>query len=352
MVLSSRFQSRSHPAIFLAAIGIAAVMIYPFITPLILAAITTYMLRPLMKKIESHRLFSHLALGIVTIFIGLPIVLVVSYIITNTSQIFENIIGLRDDITYIISAFSDTISTIGLGRYSGLPLGVQEMTAKLTSIAINIASSIVSTIPFLLLDIVIFLYATYYFSRYGHRIIKTVHDYASTLPDEDEKFISSIIKGLKKSFDVLILSYITMSLIIAGFSFIGYYIFGVPHAFLLAILTGLFGFLPIFGTWMVYVPAAIYMYYMGNLFAAAGILVFGILILTIFIPMFLQPYFGYKQSDVNPLAIFIGFFSGPIIFGAKGLLIGPIIFVVVQTVIYEYIMFRTNNEKDALDYEE
>src|SRR3990170_6469956 len=191
MVLSSRFQSRSHPAIFLAAIGIAAVMIYPFITPLILAAITTYMLRPLMKKIESHRLFSHLALGIVTFFIGLPIVLVVSYIITNTSQIFENIIGLRDDITYIISAFSGTISTIGLGRYSGLPLGVQEMTAKLTSIAINIASSIVSTIPFLLLDIVIFLYATYYFSRYGHRIIKTVHDYASTLPDEDEKFISS-----------------------------------------------------------------------------------------------------------------------------------------------------------------
>jgi len=352
MVLSPRFESRSHPAIFLIAIGIATVMVYPFITPLILAAITTYMLRPLMKKIESHKLFSHLVLGIVILFIGLPIILVVSYMITNTSQIFESIIGLRDDITHMISAFSDTISKIGLGKYTGLPMGAQEMTARLTSIAIGIASGIVSTIPILLLDIVLFLYATYYFTRYGHRIVKTVHDYASTLPDEDEKFISSIIKGLKKSFDVLILSYITMSLIIATFSFIGYSIFGVPHAFILAILTGLFGFLPVFGTWMVYVPAAIYMYYIGNFFAAAGILVFGILILTIFIPMFLQPYFGSKQSDVNPLAIFIGFFSGPIIFGAKGLLIGPIVFVVVQTIIYEYIMFRTDNEKNALDYKE
>lgn len=352
MVPSSRFHSRSHPAIFLVAIGVAAVMIYPFITPLILAAITTYMLRPLMKKIESHKLFSHLVLAIVTIFIGLPIILVVSYIISNTSQIFESITGLRDDITHMISAFSNTISTIGLGRYTGVPMGAQEMTARLTSIAISIASGIISTVPILLLDIVIFLYATYYFTRYGHRIIKTVYDYASTLPDEDEKFISSIIKGLKKAFDVLVLSYITISLILAIFSFIGYYIFGVPHAFLLAILTGLFGFLPVFGTWMIYVPAAIYMYYTGNLFATAGILVYGILILSIFIPMFLQPYFGSKQSDVNPLAIFIGFFSGPIIFGAKGLLIGPIIFVVVQTIIYEYIMFRTESEKNAPKYYE
>jgi len=126
----------------------------------------------------------------------------------------------------------------------------------------------------------------------------------------------------------------------------------VPYAFLLAILTGLFGFLPVFGTWMVYVPAAAYMYYIGNTFAAGGIIVFGVLILTIFIPMFLQPYFGSKQSDVNPLAIFVGFFSGPIIFGAKGLLIGPIIAVVLQTIIHEYIIFRIENEKNALNYEE
>lgn len=143
-----------------------------------------------------------------------------------------------------------------------------------------------------------------------------------------------------------------MSFITTVFSFIGYYIFGVPYAFLLAILTGLFGFLPVFGTWMIYVPAAAYMYYIGNTFAAGGIMVFGVLILTVLIPMFLQPYFGSKQSDVNPLAIFIGFFSGPIIFGAKGILIGPIIFVVVQTIIHEYIIFRIENEKNALSYED
>jgi len=352
MVLSSRFHSRSHPAIFLAAIGVAAIMIYPFITPLILAAITTYIFRPMIKKSESHKHFTQVMVGILTILVGIPLVLLISYLTTNMGRIFEDIIGLSDNITFIVSAFSHSISGIGLGTYTYLPMSAQEITSKLAQIAINLVSGFVSTIPILLLDIVIYLYATYYFMRHGLEIINSVKDYASTLPKEDEKFISSIIRGLQKSFDVLILSYVIMSLIISAISFIGYYIFGVPYAFLLAILTGLFGFLPVFGTWMVYVPAAAYMYYIGNTFAAGGLIVFGVLILTVFIPMFLQPYFGSKQSDVNPLAIFIGFFSGPIIFGAKGMLIGPIIFVVVQTIIHEYIIFRIENEKNAMNYDD
>ncbi len=150
------------------------------------------------------------------------------------ARIFGDITGLSGKITYFISVFSDTISSMGLGTYIDLPLGAKEITAKLTSIAIGIVSGFVTSIPILLLDIVIYLFATYYFMRNGHEIICAVKDYASTLPQEDEKFISSIIKGLKKSFDVLIISYIGMAFITSVFSFIGYYIFGVPHAFLLA----------------------------------------------------------------------------------------------------------------------
>ncbi|CAG0998364.1 Sodium-lithium/proton antiporter [Methanosarcinales archaeon] len=347
MVLSSRFHSRSHPAIFLVAMGIAAIMIYPFITSLILAAIITYIFSPMIKKMESHKLFSPV-LVLLMVIIGITIVLAVSYIMKNIGQIFGDITGLSGKIIYFVSVFSDTISSLGLGAYIDVPLGAGEITSAVSSIAISLVSGFVTTIPLLLLDIVIFMYATYYFMRNGPQIICSVKNYASTLPQDDEKFISSIIKGLKKSFDVLIMSYIGMALIISIFSFIGYYIFGVPHALLLAILTGLFGFLPIFGTWMVYAPAAAYMYYIGNTFAAVGVLVFGVVILSVFIPMVLQPYFGSKQADVNPLAIFIGFFSGPIIFGAKGLLLGPIIIVVVQTIIREYITFRID-EKESCD---
>jgi len=66
------------------------------------------------------------------------------------------------------------------------------------------------------------------------------------------------MKGLKKSFDVLVMSYVTMSFIVFVLSLIGYIIFGVPHAFILAVLTGLFGFLPVFGHgWSMCLPQRI-----------------------------------------------------------------------------------------------
>jgi predicted PurR-regulated permease PerM len=352
MSLSSKLHSRSHPAIFLVAIGIAIVMISPFITPLILAAITTYILRPIVKRIESYKLLSHVVLGILTFLIALPIALAFSYLSTNAGGIFVDIAGLGDKITTISSSFSDYISEAGFGTYINLPLEASEITASLTSIGMGIASDLIKSIPMLLLDIVIYLYATYYFMSYGHKVVDSVRSYASTLQKEDEQFISSIMKGLKKSFDVLVMSYVTMSFIVFVLSLIGYSIFGVPYALILAVLTGLFGFLPVFGTWMVYVPAAAYMYYSGNTFSAVGVLAFGVVVLTIFLPMVLQPYLGSKQSDVNPLTIFIGFFSGPIILGAKGMLLGPIILVVVHTIIHEYMAFRIETEKNAMEYED
>jgi predicted PurR-regulated permease PerM len=57
---------------------------------------------------------------------------------------------------------------------------------------------------------------------------------------------------------------------------------------------------------------------------------------------------GAKKSGVSALTILLGFFSGPVIFGAKGLLLGPILFVITETVIVEYMLYRVS-EKEGLE---
>lgn len=334
---------RTQPVVFLIAIGIALVMIYPFITPIVIAAITTYMFGPIINRLEEHRRIYNITLILIIIFTGLALLSSIFYISRNAEEVLEDILGLGEKINVIISTFSAIISNIGFGKYVNLSPNAGDLTGKLTSYAVNIISDIVKSVPIMILNIVIYLGASYYFMRNRHKIIKSVNAYISTLPDEDGQFASSIMRGLKKGFDILIISYITMSIIISAISFIGYSIFGVPHALLLAILTGIFGFLPIFGAWMIYMPVAAYMYITGNIFAAGGIFVFGIVILNFLIPMILQPYLGSQKSNVHPLTIFIGFFSGPIIFGAKGIFLGPIILVIAETIIFEYIELRTSN---------
>lgn len=339
---------RSHPLVFIAAVAVAGILIYPFIIPLILSVITVYVFEPIIKRLEVHTRSYHIALGVLVIIIGLPIIFAVWYLSANAAVFFQDIAGFGNKLNVFISAISDAIAGIGFGTYAGYFLSAQDITSKITMFAISLASDFVKSIPFFLLEFVIYLYATYHFMRNGHKIINFIKAYASTLPAEDEHFVSSILSGLKRGFDVLFLTYITTSLIITAASFVGYSVFGAPHAFLLAIITGLFGFLPIFGVWMVYVPVAAYMYSIGNIFAAAGIMVFGVVVLTIFIPLILQPYMGARKSGVSALSILLGFFSGPIIFGAKGLLLGPILFVITETVIVEYMRYRISGQEHCL----
>lgn len=339
---------RSHPLVFLAAVAVAGILIYPFIIPLILSVITVYVFDPIVKRLEVHTRSYHIAFGVLVIIIGLPIIFAVWYLSANAPVFFQDIAGFGNKLNAFISAISDAIAGIGFGTYTGYFLSAQDITSKITMFAISLASDFVKSIPFFLLEFVIYLYATYHFMRNGHKIIDFIKAYASTLPAEDEHFVSSILSGLKRGFDVLFLTYITTSLIITAASFVVYSVFGAPHAFLLAIITGLFGFLPILGVWMVYVPVAAYMYSTGNIFAAAGIMVFGVVVLTIFIPLILQPYMGAKKSGVSSLSILLGFFSGPIIFSAKGLLLGPILFVITETVIVEYMRYRISGQEHCL----
>lgn len=337
---ASNSSHRSHPFVFLTALVAAGILIYPFITPILLSVLTAYVLNPIVKRLEVHTRSYHIALGILVIIIGLPILFAVLYISANAVLFFQDIQGFGDRLKNVISGVSDAIAGIGLVTYTGYFMSAQDITDMIIGFSINLVSDFIKSIPFLLLEVVVYLYASYHFMRNGHKIIDFVKAYASTLPAEDEHFISSILRGLTRGFDVLFLTYITTSVIITSVSFAGYSVFGVPHAFLLAILTGLFGFLPIFGVWMVYVPAAAYMYFAGNILASAGIMVFGVVVLTVFIPFILQPYMGAKKSGVSSLSILLGFFSGPIIFGAKGLLLGPILFVIIETVIVEYMRYR------------
>ncbi len=336
---------RAHPAIFIITVISALVLLYPFIVPIILAIITAYVLRPIVKRLETHTRSYHLALGLIVMAIAIPLVLGIVFISSNSSFLFKDITDMGNILKTAISAASDAITASGFGAYAGYILSTKNIMAEITSFAISIASDILKNTPLYFIDFIIYAYASYHFMIDGQKITKFIKQYSDTLSSEDAHFLSSILQGLKRSFDVLFLSYITMSVIITVTSFIAYSIFSVPHAFILALITGVFGFLPIFAAWMVYVPIAAYMYYLGNTLAAIGVLIFGISVLNIVMPVIIQPYLGSKKSGVSALTILLGFFSGPVIFGVKGLLLGPILFVMIETIIVEYMRYRIENAK-------
>ena len=216
---------RSHPFIFLVAVVVAGILIYPFITPLILSVITAYVFMPMVERLAVRTRSYRVALSILIVIIGVPIIFAVSYLSSNIALFLQDISGFGDKLNAAIKIISDTIAGAGLGAYSGYFLGAQDITSRATALTISLAMDFVTSIPFFLLSFVIYLYATYHFMQNWNKIIDHIKAYAASLSPEDEHFLTSIQRGLKMSFDVLFFSYVTISVIVTVASFIVYSVF-------------------------------------------------------------------------------------------------------------------------------
>jgi len=105
---------------------------------------------------------------------------------------------------------------------------------------------------------------------------------------------------------------------------IGLLIFGVPHALLLTLFAIIAAILPIVGPWLIWVPAAIYLFAAGSTGAGIGFTIYSIIIVST-IDNFLRPYLVSRRTKSASVVVLMGMIGGLIVFGPLGLLIGPLI---------------------------
>ncbi len=340
---------RAHNIILAGIILLGIIFISPFAIALLLAAVTSYALYPLVNSLRKIIHSYNIALAISLLTIIIPSFYLLRFAAGDISPLIYDIRLLSGDVNVLIGFLEAKISAFGLERYT---VEMQDMLNHITDYMISGAATFFQSIPRLLLNLAIYIFATYHFIKDGGKIVNYAAKFIKSLGTEDRLLFTSLIRGLKKSFDVLFLSYVTMAIITGTLAWIGYYALGIPYAALLAILSGLFSFLPVFGVWMIYVPVGLYEYSIGNMNTAVFLVMYGFLVLNLATDMIIRPAIGARKANVNPLTIFLGFFAGPIVMGAPGIIIGPIVFVLVETVLKEYadyIIARRTKKESNLD---
>ncbi|MDR1332538.1 MAG: AI-2E family transporter, partial [Tannerella sp.] len=108
-----------------------------------------------------------------------------------------------------------------------------------------------------------------------------------------------------------------LAIIQGAVAYAGYVIFGVPNAFLMAILTCLASIIPLVGTGLVWVPVAVYMALTGNWTGAIGLTAYSCVIL-INIDNFIRFVLQKKLADTHPLITVFGVIFGIAVFGFWG----------------------------------
>jgi predicted PurR-regulated permease PerM len=126
------------------------------------------------------------------------------------------------------------------------------------------------------------------------------------------------------------LTQIVKAVIILGLNLV----WDVPLAVVLAIAAFFIGFLPIVGSWSVYVPVAIYLLvFRDNVPGGITVLLVGFLANTVFISLYLRPKIAAaKAGMLNFYWMFLALITGVYTFGLVGIIIGPILIGVLQAV--------------------
>ena len=101
-------------------------------------------------------------------------------------------------------------------------------------------------------------------------------------------------------------------------------------------------FLPVIGPWLIYVPLGLWQIALvsGGYTRGVALIVFGILFLTLIPDLYIRPKLVERGSEIHPLLFILGFFGGEILFGMKGVILGPLILGLAQGIVTLYVKKR------------
>ncbi|HII80185.1 MAG TPA: AI-2E family transporter, partial [Methanosarcina sp.] len=104
---------------------------------------------------------------------------------------------------------------------------------------------------------------------------------------------------------------------------ITFLIFNIQGAILWGFIATIVSFVPVFGSTLVWVPAVIIQFLLGDYTAAIGILATGLFISVI--DNILRPVIQKKVGEIHPFLSLLGIVIGVSLFGLIGIVIGPLL---------------------------
>jgi predicted PurR-regulated permease PerM len=182
-----------------------------------------------------------------------------------------------------------------------------------------------------LLQLFILLYALYFFLTGGPALLQRILYYIPLSAAEEsqllERFVSVTRATLKGS--------LLIGIIQGGVAGLAFWVAGVPSPAFWGTVMIVLSIIPAIGASLVWIPAVVYLFMMGNAFAALGLLAWCAVVVSS-IDNFLRPMLIGRDAKMSDLLILLSTLGGIFLFGAVGFIVGPIIAALFVTIWHIY----------------
>jgi predicted PurR-regulated permease PerM len=304
-------------------------IIKPFFYPIFWAAIIAGIFYPVFKKINSlfkhPRLSSLATIVIILIIIIIPVALLSSLVAKESLNLYGSFSNNQGP---LVSTVKNVIGWIKNNPITDkLNIDEQQVANKLAEMAktatdfvFTAAKNITQNSLTFLVMFIIMIYALFFFLKDGEKMLKTLA-HLSPLGNKHEitiykKFTSTVRAVLKGTL-------ITGSIqgLLGGILF---YVVGIEGSLIWGIIMVLLSIIPGLGSYFVWLPTALILFILGNVWQAILVATFGALVIST-IDNFLRPILVGKDTQMHPLLVLFSTLGGLIFFGISGFIIGPVV---------------------------
>ena len=268
------------------------------------------------------------------------------YLLILGIPVFMIVVLLSPKVDAIIADPAQVIATIkasvaDVQKKVGFTFISPNSMSNLIDRATAFLPTLINTTTNLLANLVLMLFLLYYILINGSEIERYLYK-ITPLKDENIQLLASETKKMIKAnaFGIPIISTIQ-----GAFATLGYFLFGIQDYVIWGLLTGIFAFIPIIGTFVIWGPLVVYLYSNGQTWQATGLLIYSGVV-TGNVDYLARITLLRRIGDVHPVLTILGVIVGLSLFGFIGLIFGPLLISYI-TVIFKIYVNEFGFDKEA-----
>ena len=327
-------------------VAVAAIALYlcyriaePFLNPIFAAIVLAIVFYPLHARIEWSVARPNLAAAISTIVVmivvAIPAVLLGVAVTNELNEVYQSLSessaaqgGLS---TYLMRIMEAPLRFVGryidLSRLEVRPalLGwVDQVSRYLVGAGAKAVGNILSFV----LGAVVVFFTLFFLFRDGPKFQQHI---AAVLPLKDEQ-ARRLSAGISQTIVASVYGGIAVGLAQGSLAGLAFWVLGLSSPVLWGLVAALTSLIPIFGTGIVWAPAAIILLLGGHWIKALILFGWGAAVVAQ-VDAVLRPYVVSGRAKMHNLLIFFALLGGVKAFGIMGLFIGPVVVSVTMAVL-------------------
>jgi predicted PurR-regulated permease PerM len=317
-------------ALVVTSVGLTVVLIWPFWTSLLLAAVISASLRaPMVWLVARFGGRREWASGLLVVTLIVALVLPVAALLTVIAgQAVEGFQWLREalesqGIAGLVARLPQFLEPLGRRLITSLPNLLADLERSVGTgggQAVSALGNILAITGGAIVKLVVALVALYFFLVDGHRLVAWVDANAPLAPGQFRELVGEF---RRTAVSVLVATVATAG-IQAGAALIGFLLAGAPGPLFLTTVTFLVALVPAVGGTVVVLAVAALQYATGHEVAALFLLVWAFGVVSM-VDTLARPYL-LRGGMALPIGIvFLALLGGVAAFGVIGVLLGPLV---------------------------